>query len=303
MSDTLKTLCGICCCVVLVTFVILLATSFSSLEFNEWGLDYSGITKTVSKSSASGGIHFLGIGHHFIKFPKTVQTIEFSSENTATEASLNSRTSDGLEVTLEISFQYSLNADNLTQLYMTYGEEYKDVFVLVAMDILTDLATKYTAYNFFVDRQQIGAAMQDALNTAYKNICFASVDFFQLRSVDLPDKFEDAIQLTEVKKQDIQKAQAEKSKTEVEFETKKLEALYQMNVTQNLAEGDAQARLAQNNATVNSFTLVQETKAQAYNDLMSTLNFTNDQVINFIKTKVVRDHDASALQVNFDAIE
>ena len=47
----------------------------------------------------------------------------------------------------------------------------------------------------------------------------------------MPDKFEDAIQLTEVKKQDIQKALAEKNKTEVEFETKKLEALYQMNVT------------------------------------------------------------------------
>lgn len=78
---------------------------------------------------------------------------------------------------------------------MTYGEDYKGVFVLVAMDILTDLvvltlstsnkrhqATKYTAYNFFVDRQQIGAAMQEALNKAYENICFATVDFFQLRS-------------------------------------------------------------------------------------------------------------------------
>lgn len=92
-------------------------------------------------------------------------------------------------------------------------------------------ATKYTAYNFFVDRQQIGSAMQDALNEAYKAVCFASIDFFQLRSVDLPDKFENAIQLTEVKKQDIQKAQAEKNKVEVELETRKLAALYQMNVT------------------------------------------------------------------------
>ena len=49
--------------------------------------------------------------------------------------------------------------------------------------------------------------------------------------VDLPDKFEDAIQLSEVKKQDIRKAQAEKEKMVVELETMKIKAEYQKNVT------------------------------------------------------------------------
>lgn len=49
-------------------------------------------------------MHFLGIGHSFIRFQKTVQTMEFSSERTADGASLVSRTNDGLEVQLEISF-------------------------------------------------------------------------------------------------------------------------------------------------------------------------------------------------------
>lgn len=56
-----------------------------------------------------GGIHFLGVGHSFIKYPKTVQTIEFSQDRTANGPSINSRTNDGLEVILEISFQYKLN--------------------------------------------------------------------------------------------------------------------------------------------------------------------------------------------------
>jgi hypothetical protein len=37
--------------------------------------------------------------------------------------------------------------------------------------------------------------------------------------VDLPDTFENAIQLSEVKKQEIKKAEAERSKTEVEINT------------------------------------------------------------------------------------
>lgn len=100
---------------------------------------------------------------------------------------------------------------------------------------------------------KIGTSMQDALNTEFRNSCYCTIDFFQLRSgyffkknfeylfkhskfylknlVDLPDKFEDAIQLSEVKKQEIQKAYAEKNKTQVELETMKLMAAYQRNIT------------------------------------------------------------------------
>lgn len=47
----------------------------------------------------------------------------------------------------------------------------------------------------------------------------------------MPDKFENAIQLSEVKKQEIQKAYAEKNKTVVELETLTLSAQYQRNIT------------------------------------------------------------------------
>ena len=81
--------------------------SFASLEVNEYGLDYSSITKTVSSKPWTGGLHFIKVGHSFLKFPKTVQTVEFS--NSAPQANgpaLKSRTQDGLEVILEISFQF-----------------------------------------------------------------------------------------------------------------------------------------------------------------------------------------------------
>ena len=50
-----------------------------------------------------GGIYFIGVGHSFIKFPRTVQTIEFSKDNSR-NGLIKSRTSDGLEVNLEISY-------------------------------------------------------------------------------------------------------------------------------------------------------------------------------------------------------
>ena len=57
------------------------------------------------------------------------------------------------------------------------------------------------------------------------------MQFFQLRSVGLPAPFENAIQLSEVKKQDIKKAEAELNKVKIEIDTKIKSALFQKNVT------------------------------------------------------------------------
>jgi hypothetical protein len=296
-------LCCYCCVCGCVTLLLVLLMSFSSLEFNEYGLDYSSISKSADPTPYSGGIHFLGVGHHFILFPKTVQTLEFSDEKLANGPPITSRTFDGLEVTLEISFQYKLIYEHLFDLYMTYGEDYQRFYTNIAVDILTDAATNYTAYDFFMDRSKIGGSMQNALNEQFKSICFATIDFFQLRSVDLPDKFEDAIQLSEVKKQDIQKAYAEMNKTVVELETVKMTANLQMNVTINIAIGEASAILAQNNASVNSFKAVQSAQSASYLALKKSLNLTNDQLLEFMKAKVVRDHVDDNLVVSLNSFE
>ena len=47
MSDIASRLCATCCCLSTFTLIILIIVSFSSLEFTEYGLDYSSITKTV----------------------------------------------------------------------------------------------------------------------------------------------------------------------------------------------------------------------------------------------------------------
>ncbi len=92
----------------LLTTVILVSTSLHSLSYTEQGLDYSSISKTVANEIYGPGIHFLGVGHSFITYPSTFLTLDFSKGG-ATSGSIRSRTKDGLEVLLEISFQYTLN--------------------------------------------------------------------------------------------------------------------------------------------------------------------------------------------------
>ena len=46
----------------------------------------------VSHKVYTAGLHWLGIGHEFIIFPRTVQTIEFSKDHTANSDLVSSRT-------------------------------------------------------------------------------------------------------------------------------------------------------------------------------------------------------------------
>ena len=106
-EGTIKYVCLSTCCCFIIVGVVLLVLGFSTLEATEYGLDYSWISKTVDRKVYDNGLHFLGIGHSFIRFPKMVQTIDFSKERTANRPPVQSRTLDGLEVILEISFQYT----------------------------------------------------------------------------------------------------------------------------------------------------------------------------------------------------
>ena len=279
----------ICSCTCCIGFLLILF-GFSSLEATELGLNYSWISKTISPEVKENGLYFIGIGHSFIKFPKTVQTIEFSEEKTANRGPIESRTSDGLEVTLEISFQYILQPDKLYDLYNTYGPKYGNVFQNIAINILTEEATKYTAYNFFMDRGKIKDDFQYELNLRFDKNCFSNIQFLQLRSVNLPNLFEQSIQESEVKKQDIQKAQAEQNKVKIEIDTKIKAAEYQKNVIINKAEGEAQAIIKQNEAYVDALLRTQNTQTNAFKNLKDTLQLTNENLLDFMKTKIIKEY-------------
>eukprot|EP00359_Climacostomum_virens_P001084 CAMPEP_0204900072 /NCGR_PEP_ID=MMETSP1397-20131031/2243_1 /ASSEMBLY_ACC=CAM_ASM_000891 /TAXON_ID=49980 /ORGANISM="Climacostomum Climacostomum virens, Strain Stock W-24" /LENGTH=226 /DNA_ID=CAMNT_0052068143 /DNA_START=223 /DNA_END=903 /DNA_ORIENTATION=+ len=223
--------------------------------------------------------------------------MEFSAERGADYPPLMSRTSDGLEVELEISFQYSLKPDLLFKLYKDYELNYKRIIQSVALDTLTDSATNYTAYDFFMNRAKIGADMQFQLNVFLSERAYSNVEFFQLRSVDLPDGFEEAIQYSEVKKQDIQKARAELTRSKVEVETLQIKAQMNRDVETNLAEGDAAALLKTNDAQLSGFNATEMSRIYGYRQLKTDLNLTNRQLLEYMKAKMITSHSGDKVAV------
>ena len=159
------------------------------------------------------------------------------------------------------------------------------------MHILTEEATKYTAYNFFMDRGKIKDDFQNELNEMFEELCYSNIQFLQLRSVDLPNLFEESIQESEVKKQDILRAKAEQNKIIIEVDTKIKAAEYQKDVIINMAEGEAEAIYKQNKADVESLMKMQETQVQVYKNLKNTLSLSNDKLLNLMKSKIIKGYN------------
>jgi len=97
--------CGCCSlCVGILALIVFLASAMSTLEVNTYGLDYSAISKTINPDVKKSGIHFLGLGHSFIRYPSQMQTLDLGDGAKANRGMIEARSLDGLMVNFRATF-------------------------------------------------------------------------------------------------------------------------------------------------------------------------------------------------------
>ena len=237
-----------CVCFIAVPAVIMIVLSFATLEQTQYGLDYNGITLSVDNiTMASSGLYFLGLGHSFIKFPKVVQTIEFNSNN---GQFLHTRTSDGLPLTLGVSFQFTYNPTRLYDLYVSYKGQHRHVYENTATAVIANLACNFSAYEFFNDKAGITVAMQARVRDVFARQLYANVVSFQISKVELPASFQAAILESISTKQNITRSERYRDNMMVTFEQQVMVAQQEKNQTITAARGNAARRTQQALAAV-----------------------------------------------------
>ena len=171
---------AVLCCII-VPSIVLIFMSFASLGAIEYGLDFNVITMTLNPvTEAVAGLHFLGFGHFFIKYPRVIQMIDFSPGR---RGLLHTRTADGLPLTLGVSFQYTYLQRSIYDLYLAYQQEQETVFVNTAKAVIANVACNYSAYTFFNDKAGIARTMQDELDQMYLRQLYAHIEAFQISQV------------------------------------------------------------------------------------------------------------------------
>jgi len=284
---------------IIIPSCFLLGYSFSSLDATTYGLNYNNNLKEIENNTYTSGLYFLGVGHWFITFPKTLQTIDWSSDSDEDDA-LACLTSDGLPVTLEVSFQYQLSEDLVYDLYMAYGDNWNEIFESVGQNVLQEVASEFTAYEFFSNQTQIGNDMREALDDAFSAELYSTVSQFQLKQVTLPDAFEDAIEDTIIASQTIQQAQFQYDTAEIDAQTTIIQTSYDANITIITAQAAANQSLAiaQANADAEKALLVAE--ALALQIAVSQLGLNSSQLDLYIFLQAIAIQDNSELFIAMD---
>lgn len=250
---------------------------YDTVDTTEYGLKYSTWTSSlIDENVYTGGRHYTGFFGKFLIFPATQQTIDFTAE------SITGRTSDGLAISLQISFQYQLVKEKIVSIYKSLGVKYEDIFLQTSRDNLRDTTSLYTAIQFFNNRSLIGVTMEESLNTVFKDLYGTNIPAFQLRSIDLPDSFEDALERAEVARQEIEIAKLEQEKALIDAQTKILEAQSQYNVTIIEAKAEADAYLTIIEAQAKAVNITLTAEREAYYALGQSLNLTSSELLAFL---------------------
>lgn len=273
---------GVACAVLgLVVFVII--SGFASLDPTQMALKYNWVTKRLDKEvRVDPGFGYIGPWNTLIRYPKTLQTITYDNRH---RDLLDGRTKDGLPLILGLSFQFQLQPAELYELYTEYEADYGDykaMFKLMGIHILTEMATNYTAYQFFNDKQKIALEMMFNMNRYFTKYLHATVESLQINEDDLPGPFTDMILMAATMKQNISKTQKNLGAQVIQMQTSVKIAEAQANVTIQKAIGQSSA-IEQNGkadaAVISSFV---ESELDAYSKIKEKLGLKGNDLLKYI---------------------
>ncbi len=277
--------------------VVYFFLAFDSIGYNQFGLNQNDLNQQIEEKVYEKGLYHIGLLHHFIKFPKTVQKIEFfdtTGDPGETPGPLNSRTKDGLNIHIQLAFHYRLRKADILTLYQTFAIDYEDRFVGQARTTLRDVASLFNAIEFFNNRTAIGDLMESYLITDI-DVMYADIVYFQMREIDLPDEFEEALKQVQIAQQQYQIAIYEQQAAMVNAETAIIEAQAQANITVLSAEASAEAYIIQMNASAQALNITLATESLAYYAMGQQLNLTATELLSLLWIKAIMEHDESLL--------
>jgi len=280
----------IVCVVVLVTSGVLIGVSFSKLDANEVGLDYSSNSLTIDMTQLySPGVQFLGVGHSFIKFPTNIQSIDMIGSG-----SVVARTYDGLQVNLQAKLLFELVKDvnSLASLHLMFPDGYTTPYVEIARSVIRDVASGFTASEFWAYRDNVTNAMQDALSIKFADV-FAKLNNFLLTDFELPLVFQTALTATETALQEQARVQFEISSTVTETETLVLSSVKTAEIIALSANASATALLLDFAAETIRVEANVAAAVSSYASLQTELGLSDQELITYVWLHTQADVDAT----------
>lgn len=274
--------------------MMLLAASFARLDPLRAGLVKNTFTGTVELDQVyTSGRYFLGLGKAFVKYPATLQQLEFSDaggDAPALRVASQSATGDVQGTTiLECSFQYRLMLDNLGKIYEQFQTRYAAKYISVAESTLKNVASqRFSVTDYFDNRIAVGEVFHAALNLAY-NEQYAYVELFQLKTVQPPAATEQRVIDTLVTQEQQNLAEQEKLANLVRNATANLLTSTNIIIENSIkAQASSTAEIIRSEAKADYVKTVINAYGNAYAVMKDELAFSNADILTHMYYENIR---------------
>jgi hypothetical protein len=163
MDDGLKS-CACCLLTVLaITSISLFAASFHYVSELQYCLRYNDITKSMDDNvfrNGESGTFFLVVSDRMLCYPKNRERFRLQGPG-----ALKVRSLEGLQVQMELDFEYSFQKDRIRETYDTFGKNYTQEIKIACQSAIHRASASYKALQFLSpDRTLIQEGMLAELN-------------------------------------------------------------------------------------------------------------------------------------------
>ncbi len=289
----------LCISLTLLTIVLLAVTVNKRVEQDEFGVIYNDFTKQFGKIYDQG-VYAYGVGDKFIKFKRTLKDVDIDQ--------INCITKDKIVIGLTISAQYQYNRDDLIPVVLqnfNNGDGYESFLSNIVRNIILRQCGLYDAESYYTDRGNIYNNMYDSLLNEINNNTNigsnynlgATIEFFQLKNIDFPDTFAQAITSKQLVMQNKITKLNDRTTQLILANTTLLQNQRQADII--LINSNTQANINMNQAQTSYDVIVNQwnLRSNTYKSIIDNLKLNQSQFIEYLKSEAIRNSIAPVISI------
>jgi len=285
-----KVWCVIFTFIVIVTSIGVLVSSMSRVDENDYGVQYNIHKKQLDDAIKSGGLFTGPPGFKFITFPSTFVTADFDNRTCVSR--------DGLRVSLSVTFQYQIIQDQLLPAILKYRNFFKwaDVVEAAGLSAIHHTCAEFRISNFQNKRGEIQTRMEENLRLklegdeeAGREGVFARAISLQLRNLELPSEYSNAVEEKQSAEEDISLAKNQRLQETTKAQTELLAAQEEARKILDTARNEADVVLTEARLKAEETTFAFEKEAETIVDVRDSLELTTEGVLSYLATSMVSE--------------
>lgn len=219
------------------------------------------LTGELEGTARRGGTHIIVpvIQQPFL-YPIVQQSVSLEGDARGTaEGAVIARTSDGQEVTLDMSVIYSIDPALANTLHLTWQNRYEDEFVLpTTRGVVRDAVSDFEAAEIYAGgRETLSNNAFERLSSRLQRDGLTLSDLI-IRNITFSPQYAEAIEQAQVAAQEAQRARLQVQRIEQEAEQARARAQGLRDAEILRAQGEAQATVLQAQAEAEALRLVSE---------------------------------------------